>query len=396
VIRYEIPAHWIRYAPSSDLVSALVEAKSAVLSLRSIPYQRSWVEALQQLELKREVAGTSRIEGAEFTERELEAALKATPAELRTRSQRQAHAAVQTYRWIGQLPDDRPIDEALVCEIHRRIVTGADDDHCAPGKLRGQDENVNFGVPRHRGAEGGPECAAAFSALTRAIMREYRDHDPMIQALAAHYHFAAMHPFLDGNGRTARALEALLLQRAGLRDTCFIAMSNYYYDEKDRYLATLAEVRVNQHDLTAFLVFGLKGIAQQASRLLDEIRHNISKEIFRNFMYHLFNRLKTPRRRVIAQRQIEILKLLLESDDGMALTRLVQRLEGHYAALKNPRKAVVRDLVDLIELDAVSAEKLESDVNLAVRLEWPSMMTESAFFERIKQLPKAKTHAFLQ
>ena len=57
------------------------------------------------------------------------------------------------------------------------------------------------------------------------IEHELRDHDPIIQALAAHYHVAAMHPFLDGNGRTARALEALMLQRAGLRDTCFIAMS---------------------------------------------------------------------------------------------------------------------------------------------------------------------------
>jgi Fic family protein len=40
--------------------------------------------------------------------------------------------------------------------------------------------------------------------------------------------FAAMHPFADGNGRTARALEALLLQRAGLREACFIPMSNYF------------------------------------------------------------------------------------------------------------------------------------------------------------------------
>ena len=61
-----------------------------------------------------------------------------------------------------------------------------------------------------------------------------------------------MHPFLDGNGRTARALEALLLGRAGLRDSAFIAMSNYYYDEKAKYLAALAETRERDHDLTGF------------------------------------------------------------------------------------------------------------------------------------------------
>ena len=57
-----------------------------------------------------------------------------------------------------------------------------------------------------------------------------------------------MHPFLDGNGRTARALEALMLQRAGLRDTAFVAMSNDYYEEKQGFLSILAEVRQKRHD----------------------------------------------------------------------------------------------------------------------------------------------------
>src|SRR5205807_7878906 len=140
----------------------LTEAKAAVLALKSIPYQRRWVEALQQIELKREVAGTSRIEGAEFTDRELEAAMQETPEQLLTRSQKQAHAAVQTYRWLATIPNDRPITSELICEIHRRIVTGADDDHCAPGQLRQRDQNVTFGVPRHRGAEGGADAEAAF------------------------------------------------------------------------------------------------------------------------------------------------------------------------------------------------------------------------------------------
>ena len=93
----------------------------------------------------------------------------------------------------------------------------------------------------------------------KAVQQEFPQHDLLIQALALHYHFAALHPFLDGNGRTARAVEALMLQRAGLRDSLFIAMSNYYYDEKEAYLTKLKEVREREHDLTPFLHFGLKG-----------------------------------------------------------------------------------------------------------------------------------------
>jgi Fic family protein len=395
MINYKLPENWIRYDPH-DVVKELVEAKSAVLSLRTIPYQRGWVEALQQMELKREVAGTSRIEGAEFTERELDAAMKETPEQLVTRSQRQAHAAVNTYRWIAKLPDDRPVDAELICDIHRRIVTGADDDHCPPGQIRQRDQNVNFGVPRHRGAEGGEECTLAFSEFTKAVQHEYREYDPLIQGLAAHYHLAAMHPFLDGNGRTARALEALMLQRAGLRDTCFIAMSNYYYDEKTSYLSALAEVRERDHDLAPFLVFGLKGIALQSRRLLAEIQHQISKELFRNLMFDLFNRLKTPRKRVIAERQIEILKLLLDVD-WMDLEQIIHKTSDHYKSLGSPRKAVIKDLNDLIRLNAVKYEKLaDNRYRLGVRLEWPTEITDTAFFKQLKALPKAKTHSFLQ
>ncbi len=38
------------------------------------------------------------------------------------------------------------------------MVTGCDDDHCEPGKLRRRDDNVIFGIPPHRGCEGGAEC----------------------------------------------------------------------------------------------------------------------------------------------------------------------------------------------------------------------------------------------
>lgn len=395
MIRYSLPRSWIQY-DAVAITTALSEAKAAVLSLKTIPYQRRWVETLQQIELKREVAGTSRIEGAEFTERELDAAMKETPAQLFTRSQKQARAAVQTYRWISQIPPDHPVDGDLICEIHRRIVTAADDDHCAPGKFREQDQNVIFGTPQHRGAEGGEECNRVFSDFTTALQRDYRDHDPLIQALAAHYHLAAMHPFLDGNGRTARALEALMLQRAGLRDSSFIAMSNYYYDEKPAYLTALSETRRAEHNLTPFLIFALKGISLQCRRLLAEIQHEISRELFRNLMYDLFKRLKTPRQRVIAERQIEILNILL-GVDAIDIRDLVVQLLPTYKHLKNPTKAVVRDIGNLHNLGAIGVEKIaEGQVRLKVRLEWPTEITETEFFQKLRSLPKAKSHSFLQ
>jgi len=377
------------------VVEPLMRARAAIMSLTQIPYQRSWTEQLQVVQLKREVAGTSRIEGADFTDRELDAAMTESVEQLVTRSQRQAAAAVRTYRWIAALPPDRPVDCDLIKEVHRMIVAGADDDHCEPGCLRGRDVNVTFGSPPHRGAEGGEECELAFRGLCQAIERDFPAHDPLVQALALHYHFAAIHPFLDGNGRTARAMEALMLQRVGLKDTLFIAMSNYYYEEKPAYLRALAEVRAGEHDLTPFLLFGLKGIETQCSRLFSEIRKNVQRALFRNVMFDLFQRLPSKRKRVIAERQVAILKLLL-GVDSMPYSDLWARVQDKYATLRNPMKAFARDIQNLYSLDSIAFRKVADDkYEVSARLEWPTEITETEFFSRAKKMPKAKTSEFL-
>jgi Fic family protein len=394
IARYTIPKNWILYETMS-ILDELMGAKAAMLALTQIPYQRSWAEELQKIQLKREVAGTSRIEGAEFTERELDAAMCETPEQLETRSQKQAAAAVATYRWIAQLPGDRPVDEALTFEVHRRIVMGCDDDHCAPGKLRGRDENVTFGSPRHRGVAGGNECAEAMRQLAEAVLTVFSHHDPLIQALALHYHFAAMHPFLDGNGRTARALEALMLQRTGLRDTLFIAMSNYYYENKTAYLTALNETWDRNHDMTPFLKFALKGIENQCQCLFAEIRQQVAKALYRNTMNDLFGRLQSPRKRVMSGRHVQILNLLLDAGE-IPLADISGKTRQFYA-VKNPGKALVRDLMYLIQLGALNVKKLpqEKGFLFSINLDWPTQITETEFFRRVKDMPKGKAYGFL-
>jgi Fic family protein len=399
-IQYQMPSHWIKYDPS-EIINELTEAKAAVLSLTSIPFQRSWAEALQEIELKREVAGTSKIEGADFTEREFEEAVagKADEKSL-SRSQKQARAAINTYRWIAKLPSDFAIGTELVHDIHRHIVTGCDEDHCAPGELRGGDQNVTFGKPRHRGATGGAECTSAFKALFAAVNSgEFRKHDGLVQALAVHYHIGAIHPYQDGNGRTARALEALLLKRGGLKDTLFIAMSNYYYDEKDAYLSTLSLVANSKHDLTQFLKFGLRGIAAQAHRLLREIRRHVSRSLYREVMAQMYGRLQSTRKRALAHRQLAILETLLNRESTTNVEDLMKDLDGTYSGLTESAKAFVRDLNQLIQLGALEVTQGKplpgrtyySQFTIFARLDWPTEITETKFYEEINKMPQAKT-----
>jgi Fic family protein len=246
------------------------------------------------------------------------------------------------------------------------------------------------------------ETKEKIANLVRKLWRtSFKRHDPLIQALALHYQFAAMHPFLDGNGRTARALEALMLQRAGLRNSLFIAMSNYYYEEKRTYLASLAAVRADNHNLTPFLKFGLLGIALQSERLTLLIRNEVSKQIFRNMMHDLFVRLQSTRKRVIVKRQLLLLEKLLNTDGPVEFYKLADAVKEHYAERKIPVQAIARDVNKLRALGALKVEKVEVNANkppiflIEVALDWPSTITDTEFFTKLADLPKSKTYAFL-
>ncbi|MBZ5557534.1 MAG: Fic family protein [Acidobacteriia bacterium] len=400
-IQYEVPRSWIKY-DHDEIRDELLTAKASILALKAIPFQRRWVKSIQDIQLKMEVGGSSRIEGADFAANELETAIKAeTPEELVTRSQRQALATTKAYRWIVNIPDDYPIDVDLVCSIHRIIITDCDEDHCEPGVVRHGDDQVTFGIPKHRGARAGDECKDALQQLTEEVKTTYRNHDALVQALALHYHFAAMHPFVDGNGRTARVLEALALQRAGLKDSLFIAMSNYYYDEKKDYLSSLAAVRAGDHNLTAFLKFGLKGIALQTQRLTNLVKNAVSKELFRGLMGDLFSRLESTRKRVIVKRQLMVLNRLLERDGEQEVewSQLVDEVARYYASRKNASTAIVRDVNRLGALGAITVRREQIDEKrsrfwIGANLNWPSQITDTEFFMKIEQLPRSKTSTF--
>ncbi len=66
-------------------------------------------------------------------------------------------------------------------------------------------------------------------------------------------------------------------------------------------------------------------------------------------------------------------------------------------ALENPSKAFPRDVSYLLELEAISFERLPEARNVLLRLnlDWPTQITETEFFRRVKQFPKGKSYPFL-
>ena len=381
---YVQPDPWVRYDVMA-IARLLIEAKTAAGVLKQMPYLPQWIEQVHEEQLRLEVVGTTRIEGAAFTPQEQAQALDPTAviANL-NRSQRQLRSANETYRWLRSLPNDLPVTAQLVLDIHRRIVTGCDDDHCVPGELRRTGSNVTFGSPLCRGAEGGDETATVLEALCLAIAGEFRGHDRIIQAMAAHYHIGAMHPFDDGNGRTARALEAFMLREAGVNDMVMVSLSNYYYENQGAYLAALYESRRRGHDLTPFLTFSLPAVTQRCSALVQEVTTHTKRLLFREFAQSLFSKLRSPRRRALAERQLRTLNLLLNAGPLSPEDWVLQAMP-YYSSLKHPAKAHGRDIAGLFNLSVL---EMQGD-RISVNLDWPQQFSESELLERYEKMPSA-------
>lgn len=92
---------------------------------------------------------------------------------------------------------------------------------------------------------------------------------PVLKAGVAHHEFVRIHPYVDGNGRVARALATLILQQGGYDIRRFFSLEEYYDKDALAYYENLQ--RATLGDLTAWLEYFTKGAAIEFSRIKEKI-----------------------------------------------------------------------------------------------------------------------------
>jgi Fic family protein len=205
---------------SGGTAADVADAERAVERLNNEARALVDSEAIARLLLRAEAIASSRIEGLEVGARRLlkmqvaaglgEDASDVTAAEVLNN--------IEAMRWaIGSLADVDQVTVDHLLEIHQRLLTGTRLQQHA-GQLREQQNWIG-------GSSYNP-CSAAFVPppweRVRALLEDLcefcnGDELPAVaQAAIAHAQFETIHPFIDGNGRTGRALIHVILRRRGL------------------------------------------------------------------------------------------------------------------------------------------------------------------------------------
>ena len=271
------------------LIRAVAEAGAVAKFIRGVPLPPPVQERLDRLNVMRAVRGTTGIEGTELDEGEVERILE-TPPETpvlpasRARDEREARNAAAVMEFVARTisaDPARPLTEELIRELHRLTTGGIDYPHNEPGVYRSHAVRVGDYVPPRDGADVRRLMAAFGDWLNTPPATGW---PPIVRAVAAHFYFVSIHPFGDGNGRTARAVESYLLYQTGVNVLGFYSLANFYYRNRPEYIAMLDRCRFNADgDLTPFVLFAVSGLVEELDAVREEVIAEVTRMAFRAY-----------------------------------------------------------------------------------------------------------------
>jgi len=275
-----------------DLFRLLTEAKSLNEAIKELRVHPDWKESIRRTQLIRAVHGTLAIEGANLGEDQIEKIIEKGEGPERTvDTDKEVENVLRAYEFILHWSTNNPgekITESLIKEIHSKITKDMNYYLNEPGKYR--ETPVTFGNPRKECIiKYLPEVQEAMSSLSNCI-NEKGDlfdmcSDPITLALFTHYMITLIHPFVDGNGRLARAVEALILHHyGGFAPYCFPINAQYYYKNRIKYFELLKYTDDTQ-DFIPFMIFSVEGIVGYLKiikkSLLDKITVTLTMDYIR-------------------------------------------------------------------------------------------------------------------
>ncbi|MCZ7395877.1 MAG: Fic family protein [Candidatus Methanoperedens sp.] len=162
--------------------------------------------------------------------------------------------------------------------------------------------------------------------------------DPVIVAGLSHYEFVRIHPFVDGNGRTARALATLILNQRDFDIKKFFALDDYYDSDRTAYYNALKSVDQRTLDLTQWLEYFTDGVLMSITKVKEKVlRLSLEKHK------------KESRGQVaLTERQMKIIEILQKNGKITA---------GDVAKMfKITRQASLKELTKLVKLEVIKLE----------------------------------------
>ena len=242
----------------------------------------------------------------------------------------------------------KDISQELILKLHKIVTdkTLDEDDKDYTGRFR--DDWVYIRDHRDRIIYTPPAADKVIPAIENLISWVNKKDEamfihPIIKASIVHFYMVYIHPFFDGNGRTARALFYFYLIKHRYEFFKYFSISVVVQKAKGQYYKAIRDVENNQADLTYFLIYMAKTILDSIKLVKERIVHHYHKDF-------VFDKVK-EKGYILSKRQEKFLKRFLVSDRRAITIKTYQKL---YNVVYETAR---RDLKDLHEKGILTKTK---------------------------------------
>jgi Fic family protein len=351
---------WLKFqvnlsAAPATLWVLLGECQSKCEHISWAPLLPETQKTLHQLYLAKGSLATTAIEGNTLSEKEvllhLEKKLRLPPSKeyLATEVDNIVDACNSILNAAVE-HGELPLTIERFADFNAKVLRGLSlDEDVVPGELR----RHSVGVSRYK-APPAEDCEFLLEQLCRWLNSDvFSPREGMviiyavIKAVLAHLYLAWIHPFGDGNGRTARLVEFQILITSGVPAPAAHLLSNHYNQTRSEYYRQLDRASRGGGEAIPFLMYAVQGFADGLRNQLEEIRNQQWNVVWRDYIWKNFREKTSP----ADLRRRQLVFALSKMSEPVPLAKLPEidtRLAVAYAG--KTAKTLSRDVNELTEM----------------------------------------------
>lgn len=357
------------FSITNNLLTYINRIEAAKAMIDHAPLVPAWEAKFRDEALARTVHYGTKIEGNDLTEEQAqqvvrleatidsEEAAKKTGIVARDRDIREVINYRNVVKWIdqqGALESDKLLSIKTLKTLHSLTIQGLVDEKYV-GNFRDKQVVV-------KSAAGGevvfrPPVAVEIGFLLEDFFIWLTNTDtqnihPVFRAAVTHYQLVHIHPFIEGNGRTARALANLLLYTTGYDFKRFFSIEKYFDSDVERYYQAILSVQQSpKNDLTYWLEYFCYGLAIEIEKVKQQVM-KLSKDL----------KLKRELGRQVALSERQIILLELLHNQGEITSHDAQQVLPNISV-----DTILRDIKDLIAKGVVEKRGVTKGVSYIIR-----------------------------
>ncbi len=323
------------------IVNNLVEiasAREAVLNSYLVP---KWEISLRRDALIRAAHASTAIEGNPLTLEEVSQLAQGRKVTAARKAKQEVLNYLKVLENIEKYQEQGKITEKIILKLHKDVAKEILDAPEHEGRYRELQVYVGSRITGEvvfmpPTPEEVPDLMNEFTEWINS--NESHNLDPVIVAGLSHYEFVRIHPFIDGNGRTARALATLILNLREFDIKKFFALDDYYDSDRTAYYNILKSVDQKTLDLTQWLEYFTDGVLLSISKVKEKV-----------LQLSLEKHKKASRGQIaLTERQMKIVERIFSN--GRITSGEIQNM------FKISRPAAYKEIKKLIELNLIESK----------------------------------------